>query len=304
MRSVIPKDRIIALTKPKSIYVICCFEQDYFCDGHLEGHCWRGFFSLYLQVAYGIFFAKNIGIPYRVNFGNLDYFYSDEVKFNGNRNFWEYYFHSEPKDNTLTDVINSKFENYPLRIWDRNFIKKIHSVVFSEFSLKEDISQSIHKVKIQFEGHRVLGIHIRRTDHVFEVQPVKIEVYFDLVSRKISNFDKLFIATDDRDILQRFNAIYQNKVIYNDCIRSSGFTPLHGLENKENGYLLGKQALIDCHSLALCDELILSPSNLSYCALLINPEITYSIAESWKSKINRWKTLGAYYLNKWGIRKW
>ncbi|EPR72189.1 hypothetical protein ADIWIN_2817 [Winogradskyella psychrotolerans RS-3] len=50
--------------------------------------------------------------------------------------------------------------------------------------------------------------------------------------------------------------------------------------------LLAKEALLDCITLSNCDELILSPSNLSYTALVFNPEVKYTIIES---KVATWK---------------
>ncbi|WP_158860494.1 O-fucosyltransferase family protein [Lunatibacter salilacus] len=303
-RSVISRERLEELSQPNIVYVITCFQRDFFCDGHFDGNCWRGFFSLYLQVAYGIYFAKKNGLPHKVDFGNLDYFYSDETKFEGNRNFWEYYFEIDPPNSSLREVINSKYENYPLRIWDRKFFKKFHIAVSLDFRLRDEISKAIQNATIQFSGNTILGIHVRRTDHYQEIAPVKLSSLYKLINRRVNAFDKLFVATDDEEVLKTLKKAYKEKVIYHSSLRSSGKAPIHGVQNKANGYLLGKEALIDCHSLALCDELILSPSNLSYCALIINPNIPFRIAESWESKVDRWKTLAAYYLNEWGLRKW
>ncbi|WP_373494029.1 hypothetical protein, partial [Aquiflexum sp.] len=239
-----------------------------------------------------------------VDFGNLNYSYSEAEKFNGNQNFWEYYFEQTPMNPNGKAVYNSKFENFPLKIWERSFFRQLNQTYISNLTIRQEIKELVESIKTTFRNKTVLGIHIRKTDHFHEVEPAKDAKYLKLVDQQINSFDRLFLATDDIQVLQLFVKKYGDKLFYHPFVRSSGETPIHGNHDNSNGYELGKEALLDCYSLSFCTKAILSPSNLSYCALILNPELPYQIAESSSAKRYRLKTLGAYYLNKWGIRKW
>ena len=243
-------------------------------------------------------------MPYRIDYGKLSYSYSEEGKFGGNSNFWDYYFLQDKPTDHRVEVLNSKFENYPLKIWNRDFIKTLHREAFSEIKLQPRLQEEIDRIRARFQNYKIMGIHVRKTDHHQEVRPVEDSRYFQLVQKHISRYDKLFIATDDQQILTRFEELYKDKVIAHPFYRSEGSEALHEDLQNSNGYELGRQALLDCYSLASCGKVILSPSNLSYTALLINPDLNYHLAESREATYNRWKTQLVYLLDKWGIRKW
>lgn len=301
-RSVIEPERRLLLSDPQAVYLITCYDQEYFCDDHSNG-CWRGFFSLYTQVVYGIYFANRLKIPFYVDFGNLHYRYSDPAKFNGDLNFWNYYFLQRPLSESVKTIPNIRYENYPLRVWSRRFLRKLNESVREYIILKSDIKQSIDSLKEKYHRERILGIHIRRTDHAIEVKPASDISYFNAIDRHINKFDKLYLATDDQNTLKECEKRYPGKIIYQDVVRSSGNTSIHHMET-EDKYLLGKQALQDCYMLASCSKVILSPSNLSYAVLLINPELDYELIESQSARWTRWKTLIVYYLDRLNIRKW
>lgn len=300
MKSYIPPDRLQQLKKPGAIYTISCHEKEYSCLDHKDNRCWRGFFSLFLQVAYGIQFAKKLDIPYQVDFANLTHSYTDQQR---HPNFWDAYF-DMPEMAGTHKVLNIPSENYPLKIWDKGYFRKLHTEAITEIKLKPGLKEFISDFKKQWEGQNVLGIHIRKTDHYREIPPAGDETYFKLVKKHINRFDKLFIATDDRGILEEFKKRYPLKAVSHDFLRSEGNQALHLDQQIESPYELGRQAVLDCYTLAACSSLILSPSNLSYAALLINPDMPYQLAESPQAGQQRRKTLMLYHLDKWGFRKW
>lgn len=302
-KSVLLPERLAQLKQPGATYIISCYDDEYFCLNHSEG-CWRGFFSLYLQAIHGIQFATRIGLPYHVDFGNLTYRYSDEKNFNGDRNLWSYYFEQDSLGESNLKILNVRNENYPLRVWSRAFIRKLHEQAVTKLVLKADIQNSIDQMETQFKGLNILGIHIRRSDHFHEVKHASLSSYFKTVNRMINSFDKIFVATDDESILQDFILKYPEKVLQIQACRSSGTLAVHANMKTENRYQLGKEALLECYSLAMCNRVILSPSNLSYAALMINPTLEYELIESWAARFKRWKTLIVFYLDQWKIRKW
>lgn len=240
---------------------------------------------------------------YKVDFSNVRYAYSEAID-QGRINFWEKMVVQETPDNGAFSIYNQRFETFPLKIWNRSFLRNLHQLLRSEIQFQDKLLTKIGAIKQSFKPFRTLGIHARRTDHYTEVLPVREEVLLKKIAKRISAFDKLFVATDDGVFLERLKRLYPEKLMAHDFYRSESGRAVHDHGGEKNGLLLAEQALLDCLSLSFCQELILSPSNLSYAALVFQPEIPYSLAESSAAAWSRRKTLLAYRLNQWGIRKW
>lgn len=289
---------------PGSIYVITCKIANCPCSGR-DVHCGRGFFSLFLQAINGIDFAARYKLIYHVNFGNCIYRYS-ESSFKDN-NFWNYYFEQpliDLKFEKRKVLINQFNEVYPLRIWHKSYFRYINRGVIQSLRFKENVSVLINEALLKFKDKKVLGIQVRLTDHGDEITPVVLSSYIKVINRYSKKFDQVFVATDDQPFLQRLVNTYGDKILFNDVIRSTDGEAVHTSSKEQDRYKLGLDVLIDCYCLSKCDKLILVSSNISYCALLFNPEVPYLLMERTKTKIKRWKTLTVYLLDKWGIRKW
>ena len=302
-RSIISKSRLAELRTPGSIYIITCGLHGCPCNGKDEG-CERGFFSLFIQAVYGIDFSIRMGIPYHVDFGNIMYRYSDNRM--SDRNFWNYFFH-QPTPELSKDsvsVLNKFIELYPLKIWDRNHFREIHARVIRHLSFTEDITLRLQERTHQFKNNNILGIHIRGTDHAEEIPPAKFDKYIKVISAHLPNYHKLFVATDDNNLKAKLERLYPDKIFFNEVERSNSGTAVHLNNALEDRIKLGLDVILDCFSLSACSKVILSPSNVSYAALLLNPELPYILIEHPLAKAKRLKTLLVYYMNKWGVRKW
>ncbi|SHN31844.1 hypothetical protein SAMN04488057_11984 [Cyclobacterium lianum] len=302
-RSAVSPERLQELKKENACYVITCYKNEFLCRDHPNGRCERGFFSLFLQVLYGMAFAKKYNLPYRVDFANVRYAYSGNQDSNGS-NFWEELMVQRGPSSGFVPIVNLRYETHPLRIWDRQFIRSLHHTIQSELRIQDKLLEKVNGIKEWFSGFKILGLHARRTDHATEVPPVSEWTIMNKIEKKIADFDRLFVATDDEAFLEMLKARFPQKVLAHDFIRSASQKAIHDHGGNLNGILLGEQALLDCLSLSFCQELILSPSNLSYAALLFQPETPYTLAESNEAAWSRRKTLLAYRLNQWGIRKW
>jgi hypothetical protein len=302
-KNVIPPSRLSELKREGVVYEIRCGTHDCGCDNPSAG-CRRGFFSLFIQAINGIAFAKRFHLPYFVNFGHTNFSYSQPS--NTDQNFWNYFFEqpirSSPAPSTV--VINELIEDYPLRIWDRDYIRGVAQVMSKELVYTDALGRAFDEVSSKFRGRRMLGVHFRSTDHPGEILPVNILNYFREIGKRIGQFDNIFLATDDHAILLKFNEHYGDKLISNDVLRSKTGASLHGDMAHTDRYRLGLDALVDCYALSQCQEAILTQSNLSYAALLFNPELKYKLMERFPTKLNRLLTLSLYYLDKWNIRKW
>jgi hypothetical protein len=304
-RSKIHPLRLQSIKKANAVYIITCLVGGCPCALKNNG-CERGFFSLFIQAINGIDFSLRHGIVCYIDFGNGVYRYSDPQKFAGNLNFWDYYFHQPFLESIAakSPVSNSFYEIYPLRIWSRRYFRRIHRQVMPFVRWKESARQFLMEQTTWMEQQTVLGIHIRATDHATEIKPVKFTSYIKVIERYLPKYDKLFVATDDENILTILKQRFGNKVIVNDVTRSKNEIALHADNTHENRYLLGLEAMLDCYSLSKCNKALLVSSNLSYAALFFNPELDYILLESDKSIIKRWKTKLLYYLDRWNIRKW
>ena len=286
------------------VYVVTCAIQDCPCDGRYK-NCGRGFFSLFLQVINGIDFATRHNIHYHVDFGNCIYRYSDK-RFNTN-NFWNYYFEQpiQQLEHSQSRVVINQFnEVYPLRIWHRSYIKYINKYIVENVRFRSEVEQFLQSSMRKLEGKKTLGMHVRLTDHKDEIAPVNYSLYLRALKRYAKKFDQLFIATDDQRFLEQARALYGTKIICNDVIRSENEEAVHSNTLFEDRYKLGLDVLADCYCLSKCDKQVLVSSNVSYVALLFNPDANYRLLERPKEKIRRWKTTALYLLDKWGIRKW
>jgi hypothetical protein len=298
-RSTVPISRAKELSN-SDIYVICCGVEGCTCE-RKDNRCERGFFSLFIQSIYGIDFAARHNIPYHVGFSNLTYCYSE----NESDNIWNYYFEQPVPfiPTHYTSTINLFHENYPLLIWDRSHLREMNQHV-RQLKFHDSVLARISQAKASVIQGKTLGVHVRRTDHSAEIPPVPLKRYFRVIDKLVSEYDTLFLATDDANVVQAFRSRYGDKLRVNDVIRSDGALPLHRDRRIQTRRELGREVLTDCLCLAACDKLILTFSNVSYAALMFNPDVPYVLLEQPRTTWRRYKTLIVYFLNKWGIRKW
>jgi hypothetical protein len=302
-KNIIPSSRLAQLKAQPVVYEIRCGTVDCPCGNPAPG-CERGFFSLFIQAINGIAFSIRFNIPYYVNFGHNKYAYSQPGS--PDRNFWNYYFDQPIKNHDNPDglLVNELIETYPLRIWDRSFFKDLSAVMRKELIYKKDVDLAFSGLRTKFQGHHVLGVHVRSTDHSDEILPVKLSRYFNEIDKRLPGFDKLFLATDDDAISIQFSERYGNKLLLNEVTRSKNGRALHMDNGIGTRYQLGLDALVECYGLSQCQEAILTQSNLSYAALLFNPDLKYKLLERLPTRIKKLQTLMLYRLDKWNIRKW
>lgn len=122
-----------------------------------------------------------------------------------------------------------------------------------------------------------VGVHFRGTDHSGHIDRVDIEVYYEFVEIQLEkyNLKKIFVATDEENIIEKFqNKFSELDIVYNDTIKSSTMTPLHFSNfSAEEKIKLGDQVLLDSHSLSLCKSVIGKTSNIINYARILNPNL-------------------------------
>ncbi|WP_339902932.1 hypothetical protein [uncultured Cyclobacterium sp.] len=303
-RSSVTAERLSQLTQKNARYIISCNQNDFGCKDHPNQKCRRGFFSLFLQVLYGIGFAQKYETPYYVDLSNYVYAYSSPQDSRKRNNFWESLFNQPLLKSSDKLILNQQIEVFPLRIWDRNHYRFLNEIMKKGLDFNEVLTKEINEIKNRMSEVKTLGVHIRKTDHFREFPPAGNAKFFRKIKKKFSTYDKIFVATDDQQLLEKLKKEFSPKIMAHDFVRSQGAISIHNNETLKDGPRLAKEALLDCISLSCCNELILSPSNLSYAALVFNPELKYSIVESGAAKRSRIKTLTSYHLDRLGLRKW
>jgi hypothetical protein len=150
---------------------------------------------------------------------------------------------------------------------------------------------------------KTLGVHIRGSDHSQEVPAVHLDSYLKLL-RNSKDFDKFFIATDDNRVLNYLIKEFgEDRLIYQNAVRSDSLEGVHTDFSFKDRYRLGLEVLADCYALSVCRKTLLVHSNVSYGALLLNPELPYQLLETKGSLFKRWKTTIIYLLDRWSMRR-
>jgi len=246
--------------------------------------CCRGFFSLFIQALRGISYALKNDLYAYVDFGSKRYPYSDSANFYGDNNFWNYYF-QQPfglNANKLKNaklVVNQIQDNYPEKELALNpeYLREMNKIFREQVQFSENAQKIIDQIEETFVNKKIIGVHIRRTDHFTEYPPVPFETYRQLLKQEAENFDHIFLATDDQNVVNELIAEFGSKVMCLGAYRSQNQSSVHLGSNFKNKYKLGFDALLDCYCLSLCQKIIITHSNFSYAALIFNPEIPYQI---------------------------
>ena len=282
------------IIQPNTCYVIRCYT---FCSCLEKGiGCNTGFFSIFIRALYGIKLAVRYQVPYYVDCGSMPHLYSDPDRFAGDVNFWNYYFR-QPAPGDLSWVYNTHYETFPVRVWHRTVFHDLHNIIQNYIYLQPAVERLVKEKAAFFKKKKVLGVHIRRTDHATEIEPVRLATFKKAIDKVFHHYDQLFVATDDASTLEAMVQAYGNRVIYNHAERSTDGRPVHEYSSFENRYALGLEALLDAYCLSFCSKAILLHSNLSYAALLLNPTLDYVLLETPKHRNQRLKTLLTYYLD-------
>jgi hypothetical protein len=129
-------------------------------------------------------------------------------------------------------------------------------------------------VEENFKNKKVLGVHIRGTDYVY----TNLDEYLVWI-KKYSDFDKVFVATDNFESLTFIKNNINNVCNYETDLRTTtmngkvlckNIAPIDKLKH-------GEDVLIECCLLSKCDHLISINSNVAASALYMNPNMTFDM---------------------------
>lgn len=245
----------------------------------------RGLFSLFREVldiiaANGL---KNITVDYRKTL------YNDR----DTENMWGYYF--EPINNARKNKYDTSFMKVraysdPLAGEKIRHIKLFHQIIRDRIRIKTNLNEKVRVFSEQnFKGKKIIGIHYRGTDigralnnQTGMFRKALPEEYFSEIDKLLAKgFEKVFLATDDQKIFEKFQAKYGEKLIYYSKHRSQSSLGLHYYHSERYGKHaanfgkreIGEEVVIDALLLAKTDYFIYGDSNVAVFVRYFNSDL-------------------------------
>lgn len=253
----------------------------------------NGFFAIMRKCLSGCVIADSLGMHPFIYIVNS--IFNMPGGYNGTDNMFEYYFKPTIdsgieqilKDENCFDAsydhiirLNRSFgliddkDTYSEYKVNDEYLSVMAAAWKKYFILNEETEELISKsVEGLLKGRRVLGVHFRGTDFKVGMKghPVysSLDDYYKTIDDLSSDYDLIYIATDDMNALNSFRARYEGKVIcYEDVVRGDTNRGVHLTDHsRENDqYLLGLEVLRDMFTLSECDGLVAGLSQVSFFA--------------------------------------
>ena len=222
----------------------------------------------------------------------------------GKKNIWEYYFEQPYKNYGLDEVYTSQnvcltdIRILPSREEEPDFtmeflgnikaISHFRKIAHDYIRLNEETSILINNQykKIICDGDYVLGVVLRGTDYTWSrpknhpIQPSVEEIVRKCKEvMKERECNKIFLATEDRNIFDAFINEFGAKCVTNDKKfvnyvggGNNGYT----FDRPNDGYLRGLEYLTTMSILAKCDCLVAGRCGASVVATIMSEKFDYS----------------------------
>ncbi len=225
-----------------------------------------------------------------VDFENYETQYTMSEPVNNSRNVWEYYF-EQPSKFPLSEIYQSynvtlsgwKFSDDPTQKPDIDFYNEDYSPEIFKFAPIKKYVLDLADEKIKAENiSDMIGLFLRGTDYTHlkpaghAVQPTK-----EMAAEKVDEFlkkypnNKIFLATEDEDILNYFKQRYGDLIFTTDNNIIKNYSGKNFLTDEiknvnPNKYKFGLDYLVKMICLAKCKCLIASMAAGSFFADLYN----------------------------------
>ncbi len=205
-------------------------------------------------------FNVNINEPQVLKLFNTKFKYNNEEIYDASVFFLEQFFSGQ---------INNTHNAHT--IGDINDLKNKKLALDSILEIKKELLDQFKDELFElFQGEPFLGVQIRGTDKVTEINEVPIENIFKHVDSFLNNnkLKKIFLATDDIKYLNLMISRYgKNIVKYNSFNTfSTDSKPLHMVSNRDN---INLEVLRDVYFLKNSNFLYYTYSNVGHLALIM-----------------------------------
>ncbi len=251
-----------------------------------------GFFAMYRRWLEYLYFADICGyVP--VICTDSQFAYKEREAVHGTTNPFEYYFeqpaaisvkdakrsnkvvlsdyrHREMVELVLTGKTGSyKYTNRYLYLLAQVAGKYIKPNQYMQSYMENGWKQ------MNFNREKMLGVHMRGTDYraMYNAHPIYVtneECYAEIDKLMERNlYSRIFLATDDKRILEEFIHRYGDKICFYRDVERGGENKsiaFHDSLREKNKYLLGLEVIRDMYTLSMCAGLIAGVSQVAVCA--------------------------------------
>jgi hypothetical protein len=216
-----------------------------------------------------------------VDMQNFPTIYNEKKSLNKSLNAWSYYF-KNISNYTLDEVYKSKnviftsnfFTKAMLTSYDMSSKKDFSNIIRKYIHVKSDIRSEVDHLKKKYfkNKDKVLGIHFRGTTyktargHAFPIPKKLMKKNIDFLIKKF-NYNKIFVATEEKDYLDYLKKYYKSKLIFLDTFRTINVDAFNSYPRQNHRYRLGKEILIETMLLSNCSGLTYVKSNVSSAAI-------------------------------------
>ena len=170
-----------------------------------------------------------------------------------------------------------------------------HSMINRHLQFTDFMRQEFMRDRSILADRKVLGTHLRGTDHSAHGKTLTIEQRLDQVAQHLvqGGFDSLFVMTDERRYLDAALRRFGTMVCHLDGIeRSSSAAPLHHGRTVANGTKILTDMVREGMVLANCHGQLLSRSGVSAFVRCLNPTAAFNLFEEdlTNHDLYKWKT--------------
>jgi hypothetical protein len=247
-----------------------------------------GLFAFIWQTLRGMYHYPND--KYYILFGRECCYFDYEIySEQGVDNVWDYYFeqpHTEilpNKDEILSEVglLFDEFSEFRDVFLDPEIYKirrsEYNEIINKNLKLLPHVSEKLESFyKENFVGKKVLGLHIRGTDHP---DKLPMDFYIEKIKKYIDQYDVLFVTSDEQSRVDYIKNEFGDKVLLYPTFRSQDQQPLHYQNSHTyNKYFVGEEVIIEAYLLARTNFLLCcSGSNVNFFIRSLNKDLGYEI---------------------------
>jgi len=179
-----------------------------------------------------------------------------------------FYYVYNPNDPNYGNLPDEK--KYSRRLQYNNLISK-YCVLNSSIQSKIDDFYNNN-----FLNKKVLGVHMRGTDHPYRVS---IKKSIEQIKKYADAYDLIYVSTDEFERYNQVKQTFGDKAITYNSLKSSSGSPLHGqfYPISETKYKTGEDVIIEAHLMSMSNFLLCLPhSNVNYYSIYRNINLPYA----------------------------
>ncbi len=236
----------------------------------------RGMFSLLSAVLCYIDIAEKCSLIPVVDFENFPTVYNDQDVLT-TKNSWEYYF-NQLSNVSLIEVYESQNVYVTCNRYPSNYdysltnIPSAYSAYDKYITIKDGV---VGPDPLLGDHSKVLGVHYRGQEmrvargHWLPPTFDQMRSAIDLMLDR-DGYEKIFLVTEDLNLLEEIARIYGNMVLYTDSYRTRGWNAYKIKCRPQHFHNLGREVINDAIWLSRCGGLVHCTSNVAEFARFLN----------------------------------